>query len=38
MLTNKGRVDGSGSNPGGRFGKPGGGREIRGGEDGLEGP
>ncbi|GJZ78438.1 hypothetical protein Tco_0643275 [Tanacetum coccineum] len=38
MLTNKGWVDGNGSNPGGRFGKPGGGQETRGGGDGLEGP
>nr|GEW51680.1 reverse transcriptase domain-containing protein [Tanacetum cinerariifolium] len=38
MLTNKGWVDGSGSNPGGRFGKPGGGRETRGGGDRLEAP
>ncbi|GJU06388.1 hypothetical protein Tco_1122818 [Tanacetum coccineum] len=38
MLTNNGWVDGSGSNPGGGFGKPRGGRETRGGEDGLEGP
>ncbi|GKB95112.1 hypothetical protein Tco_0981249 [Tanacetum coccineum] len=38
MLTNKGWVDGNGLNPGGRFGKPGGGRETRGGGDGLEGP
>nr|GEX47053.1 UBN2 domain-containing protein [Tanacetum cinerariifolium] len=30
-------VDGSGSNPSGRFGKPRGGRETRGGGDGLEG-
>ncbi|GJZ04053.1 hypothetical protein Tco_0537328 [Tanacetum coccineum] len=37
MLTNNGCVDG-GSNPGGGFGKPGDGRETRGGEDGLEGP
>ncbi|GKA28421.1 zinc finger, CCHC-type containing protein, partial [Tanacetum coccineum] len=33
-----GLVDGNGSNPGGGFGKPRGGREIRGGGDGLEGP
>ncbi|GKA60857.1 hypothetical protein Tco_0760264 [Tanacetum coccineum] len=38
MLTNKGWVDGNGSNLGGGFGKPGGGLEIRGGGDGLEGP
>ncbi|GJY44690.1 hypothetical protein Tco_0432903 [Tanacetum coccineum] len=38
MLTNKGWVDGNGSNPGGRFGKPEGVRETRGGGDGLEGP
>ncbi|GJU04683.1 hypothetical protein Tco_1121113 [Tanacetum coccineum] len=38
MLTNKGWVDGDGSNPGGRFGKPRGGRETRGGRDGLDGP
>ncbi|GJQ98995.1 putative reverse transcriptase domain-containing protein [Tanacetum coccineum] len=38
MLTNKGWVDGNGSNPGGGFGKPGGGLETRGGGDGLEGP
>ncbi|GKE56373.1 hypothetical protein Tco_1495558, partial [Tanacetum coccineum] len=38
MLTNKGWVDGNGSNPGGGFGKPRGGRETRGGGDGLEGP
>ncbi|GJR64944.1 hypothetical protein Tco_0011009 [Tanacetum coccineum] len=37
MLTNKGWVDGNGSNLGGGFGKPGGGRKIDGGEDGLEG-
>ncbi|GJY74096.1 hypothetical protein Tco_0478527 [Tanacetum coccineum] len=36
MLTNNGWVDGSGSNPGGGFGKPGGVRETRGGGDGLE--
>ncbi|GKE89353.1 hypothetical protein Tco_1566828, partial [Tanacetum coccineum] len=36
---NKQRLgDGNCSNPGGRFGKPGGGREIRGGGDGLYGP
>ncbi|GKF56673.1 hypothetical protein Tco_0167013, partial [Tanacetum coccineum] len=29
MLTNKGWVDGNGSNPGGRFGKPRGGLETR---------
>ncbi|GJR02390.1 retrovirus-related pol polyprotein from transposon TNT 1-94 [Tanacetum coccineum] len=33
-----GWVNGNGSNPGGGFGKPGGGRETHGGEDGLEGP
>ncbi|GJZ37304.1 hypothetical protein Tco_0583495 [Tanacetum coccineum] len=33
-----GWVDSSGSNPGGGFGKSGGGRETRGGGDGLEGP
>ncbi|GJR69302.1 hypothetical protein Tco_0015367 [Tanacetum coccineum] len=38
MLTNKGWVDGNGSNSGGGFGKPRGGRETRGGGDGLEGP
>ncbi|GJS13195.1 hypothetical protein Tco_0407667 [Tanacetum coccineum] len=38
ILTNKGWVDGNGSNPGGGFGKPGGGRETRGGGEGLEGP
>nr|GEU63321.1 hypothetical protein [Tanacetum cinerariifolium] len=38
MLTNHGWVDGSGSNPGGGFGKLGGSREIRGGGDRLEGP
>ncbi|GJR41860.1 hypothetical protein Tco_1309963 [Tanacetum coccineum] len=38
MLTNKGWVDGNGSNPGGVFGKPGGGRETRSGGDGLDGP
>ncbi|GJY38863.1 hypothetical protein Tco_0425227 [Tanacetum coccineum] len=38
MLTNKGWVDGNGSNPSGGFGKPGGGREKRRGGDGLEGP
>ncbi|GKA79893.1 hypothetical protein Tco_0786489, partial [Tanacetum coccineum] len=37
MLTNKGWVDGNGSNSNGGFGKPGGGRETRGGGDGLEG-
>nr|GEX62121.1 hypothetical protein [Tanacetum cinerariifolium] len=37
MLTNKGWVDGNGSNPGGRFGKPRGGRETHGDGDGLEG-
>ncbi|GKD75526.1 hypothetical protein Tco_1333808, partial [Tanacetum coccineum] len=31
-------VDGNGSNPGGGFGKLGGGRETRGGGDGLDGP
>nr|GEW07687.1 hypothetical protein [Tanacetum cinerariifolium] len=38
MLTNNGWVDGNGSNPSGRFRKPGGGQVTRGGEDGLEGP
>ncbi|GJR71055.1 hypothetical protein Tco_0083420 [Tanacetum coccineum] len=38
MLTNNGWVDSSGSNPSGGFGKPGGGRKIRGSGDGLEGP
>nr|GEX52664.1 hypothetical protein [Tanacetum cinerariifolium] len=38
MLTNKGWVDGNGSNMGGGFKKLGGGRETRGGGDGLEGP
>ncbi|GJV35378.1 hypothetical protein Tco_1407855 [Tanacetum coccineum] len=38
MLTNKGYVDGNGSNPGGGFGKPRGGLETRGGGDELEGP
>ncbi|GJR53726.1 hypothetical protein Tco_1404247 [Tanacetum coccineum] len=38
MLTNNARVDGRGSNPSGGFGKPGGGRETRGGDYGLEGP
>ncbi|GJR20566.1 putative ribonuclease H-like domain-containing protein [Tanacetum coccineum] len=38
MLTNKGWVDGNGSNPGGGFGKSRGGRETIGGGDGLEGP
>ncbi|GJS62036.1 hypothetical protein Tco_0656820 [Tanacetum coccineum] len=38
MLKNKVWVDGNGSNLGGRFGKPGDGRETRGGGDGLEGP
>nr|GEU90944.1 hypothetical protein [Tanacetum cinerariifolium] len=38
MLTNKGWVDGNGSNLGGRFGKPRGGLETRGGRDRLEGP
>ncbi|GKA87419.1 hypothetical protein Tco_0809183 [Tanacetum coccineum] len=38
MLTKNGWVDGSGSNPSGRFGNPGGGRETRGGGDRLEGP
>ncbi|GJU28846.1 retrovirus-related pol polyprotein from transposon TNT 1-94 [Tanacetum coccineum] len=33
-----GWVDGNGLNLGGGFGKPGGGRETHGGEDGLEGP
>nr|GEW40947.1 hypothetical protein [Tanacetum cinerariifolium] len=37
MLTNKGWVNGNGSNPGGGLGKPRGGRETRRGEDGLEG-
>ncbi|GJZ93535.1 hypothetical protein Tco_0665600 [Tanacetum coccineum] len=37
-LKNKGWVDGNGSNPSGGFGKLGGGRETRGGGDGLEGP
>ncbi|GKD17508.1 hypothetical protein Tco_1206666, partial [Tanacetum coccineum] len=37
MLTNKGWVDGSGSNLGGGFGKLGGGRETRSGGDRLEG-
>ncbi|GJY88748.1 hypothetical protein Tco_0503376 [Tanacetum coccineum] len=32
-----GWVNGNGSNPSGGFGKPGGGRETRGGGDGLEG-
>ncbi|GJV38064.1 hypothetical protein Tco_1410541 [Tanacetum coccineum] len=36
--TKRGWVDGNGSNLGGGFGKPGGGRETRGGGDGLEGP
>nr|GEV07514.1 hypothetical protein [Tanacetum cinerariifolium] len=36
--SDKGWVDGIGSNPGGGFGKPGGGREIRRGKDGLDGP
>ncbi|GJZ04197.1 retrovirus-related pol polyprotein from transposon TNT 1-94 [Tanacetum coccineum] len=38
MLTNKGWIDGNGSNLGGGFGKPGGGQETRRGGDGLEGP
>ncbi|GKD64214.1 hypothetical protein Tco_1306322 [Tanacetum coccineum] len=38
MLTNKGWVDGNGLNPGGGFGKLGGGLETRDGGDGLEGP
>ncbi|GKD59546.1 hypothetical protein Tco_1297055 [Tanacetum coccineum] len=38
MLTNNDWVDGSGLNPGGGFQKPRGGRETRGGGDGLEGP
>ncbi|GJX51823.1 hypothetical protein Tco_0278668 [Tanacetum coccineum] len=38
MLTNNGWVDGSGSNPGGGFRNPRGGRETCGGGDGLEGP
>ncbi|GJY36128.1 hypothetical protein Tco_0421506, partial [Tanacetum coccineum] len=38
MLTNKGWVDGNGSNPGGGFGKSGGGHETSGGGDGLDGP
>ncbi|GKC98446.1 hypothetical protein Tco_1168721 [Tanacetum coccineum] len=38
MLTNKGWVDGNGLNSSGGFGKPRGGRETRGGGDGLEGP
>ncbi|GJV31202.1 hypothetical protein Tco_1391602, partial [Tanacetum coccineum] len=38
LMLNNGWVDGSGSNPGDGFGKPGGGRETRGGGDGLEGP
>ncbi|GJR39178.1 hypothetical protein Tco_1214862 [Tanacetum coccineum] len=37
MLTNNSWVDGSGSNPGGGFGKSGGGRETRSGGGGLEG-
>ncbi|GKD84365.1 hypothetical protein Tco_1355519 [Tanacetum coccineum] len=37
MLKNNGWIDGSGSNLGDGFGKPGGVRETRGG-DGLEGP
>ncbi|GJW21121.1 hypothetical protein Tco_0031743, partial [Tanacetum coccineum] len=36
MWTNKGWVDGNGSNPGGGFGKPEGGLETRGGGDALE--
>nr|GEY90887.1 hypothetical protein [Tanacetum cinerariifolium] len=38
LLTNKGWIDGNGSNSSGGFGKLGGGRETRRGEDGLEGP
>ncbi|GKA18739.1 hypothetical protein Tco_0698654 [Tanacetum coccineum] len=38
MLTNKGWVDGNCSNLGGGFGKLEGGRQTRGGRDGLEGP
>ncbi|GJT46918.1 hypothetical protein Tco_0955633 [Tanacetum coccineum] len=38
MLTNKGWIDGNGSNPSGGFGKSGGGHETRSGGDGLEGP
>ncbi|GJU83067.1 hypothetical protein Tco_1285432 [Tanacetum coccineum] len=38
MLTNKGWVNGNGSNSGDGFRKLGGGRETRGGGDGLEGP
>ncbi|GKE68874.1 hypothetical protein Tco_1526946 [Tanacetum coccineum] len=38
MLTNKGWVDGNGSNPSGGFGNSRGGLQTRGGEDGLEGP
>nr|GEZ85969.1 hypothetical protein [Tanacetum cinerariifolium]GEZ85979.1 hypothetical protein [Tanacetum cinerariifolium] len=38
MLINNGWVDGNDSNLGGGFRKPGGGRETRGGGDGLEGP
>ncbi|GKC57974.1 hypothetical protein Tco_1085572, partial [Tanacetum coccineum] len=38
MLTNKGWVDGNGSNLGGGFRKPGGGQETRSSGDGLEGP
>ncbi|GJV67630.1 hypothetical protein Tco_1483139 [Tanacetum coccineum] len=38
MLTNKGWVDGNGLNSVGGFGKPRGGRETRGGGDGLERP
>ncbi|GJU88999.1 hypothetical protein Tco_1301422 [Tanacetum coccineum] len=38
MLTNNGWVNGNGSNPGGGFRKPGGGRVTRGDGDGLEGP
>nr|GEV93982.1 hypothetical protein [Tanacetum cinerariifolium] len=37
MLTNKGWVDGNGSNLSGGFGKPGGGIETRSGGDGLKG-
>ncbi|GJR52178.1 retrovirus-related pol polyprotein from transposon TNT 1-94 [Tanacetum coccineum] len=37
MLTNNGCIDGNGLNPGGGFGKPGGGRVTRGDGDGLEG-
>ncbi|GKF39997.1 hypothetical protein Tco_0120058 [Tanacetum coccineum] len=37
-LTNSGWIDGSGTNPSGGFGKSRGGRETRGGGDGLKGP